>query len=913
MAEEGTHFSEEQVMTWFCGITQGLEHVHSKKILHRDVKPQNIFLTSDGQVKIGDFGISKVMSYTLAVATTNVGTPQYMAPEMCENRPYTFKSDVWALGCVLYEICTLKSAFEGDNFLSLVWNIAFNTHRPIPELYSDELRSLVEQCIKKNPHQRPGCSQILQNYYMRRFYEQTEDGQKINLLGSYPMGTLSPIPSRASSPLPSPPGSPRTNETKSALSIRVSRSGHSVTQGATSFEIDYEDIILAKFKQHIQQTNLTLEEYIANNLPDIIITDSDAYCITVGHMRKLADETLGISASEMEQLMHSLDVRKNNALSLSILQAALEYSNDDEFEELIDWLKDTLTSSPQSVRTNGKSLRELLTIFDVNQMGIVPLQFFNTCLHLAYPKLSQHELERVYQMAQKNSKGHVLVESFFDFFEQKHGRNHESPFCCGSTTASVTHQDDLQSQSDHPNPECLSPGSTVNEQPEGCHPMLDSEICQGAHMIDDGILSSIHDKSTVVNVTNGCRRGSVRFNETQPTTQEGSTTPSPMNSSSSTSPGTAVQAAITAAAQHDPDQKPHDSPKVVVVRSNRKRHTFSPMIQNCEKMKELRQQCAHATEDKSTSPAPGKSCWRINAQFDSLRNVQTLSHALQDERVMSCLALSGCSSDWRTRLSESREASDASADCALRVLRLSAVEMRSNPTYERQVAADRSTSLIEQIESQLANHRSAVDLLALEGLSSKWAGRYQAASCWYTNWLSSAIEWINRSLTALVDSSYENETCRQLLLFKEQVQRERAFIAAMEEGFVMREDFESARVFSELIGARKFWLGTLSQRLSSTDYDTMTALFDMDNKLFDNDATFDKLEWLQLCDNTVEILSRLLCDAMNLAENRAAASPTPQNIGPVVSSQEVIPKLPWTQQKNASPSPCWNQSRRCSA
>lgn len=103
----GGTFTEEEILNWFIQICIALEYIHGRKILHRDIKSQNIFLTSNGTVKLGDFGISKLLESTNEAAMTVVGTPYYMSPEVCENKPYTFKSDVWALGCVLYELCTL--------------------------------------------------------------------------------------------------------------------------------------------------------------------------------------------------------------------------------------------------------------------------------------------------------------------------------------------------------------------------------------------------------------------------------------------------------------------------------------------------------------------------------------------------------------------------------------------------------------------------------------------------------------------------------------------------------------------------------------------------------------------------------------------------------------------------------------
>ncbi|XP_041662435.1 serine/threonine-protein kinase Nek5-like isoform X2 [Cheilinus undulatus] len=107
--QRGVYFSEEQVINWFVQICLGLKHIHDRKILHRDIKSQNIFLTNGGmKVKLGDFGIARMLNNTMELARTCVGTPYYLSPEICENRPYNNKTDIWSLGCVLYELCTLR-------------------------------------------------------------------------------------------------------------------------------------------------------------------------------------------------------------------------------------------------------------------------------------------------------------------------------------------------------------------------------------------------------------------------------------------------------------------------------------------------------------------------------------------------------------------------------------------------------------------------------------------------------------------------------------------------------------------------------------------------------------------------------------------------------------------------------------
>lgn len=106
--KQNEFFPEPVILNWFLQICFALDYVHQQKILHRDIKTTNIFVTSSGAVKLGDFGISKLLENTEDAAMTVVGTPYYMSPEVCQSKPYTYKSDVWALGCVLYELCSLE-------------------------------------------------------------------------------------------------------------------------------------------------------------------------------------------------------------------------------------------------------------------------------------------------------------------------------------------------------------------------------------------------------------------------------------------------------------------------------------------------------------------------------------------------------------------------------------------------------------------------------------------------------------------------------------------------------------------------------------------------------------------------------------------------------------------------------------
>lgn len=129
-------------------------------ILHRDLKPENIFLGEDQSVKLGDFGLSKLMQ-SHDFASTYVGTPFYMSPEICASEKYTLHSDIWSVGCIMYELCTHNPPFNANSHLQLIQRIRKGEYAPIPATYSRDLANVIAQCLKTNPHSRPDTASLL--------------------------------------------------------------------------------------------------------------------------------------------------------------------------------------------------------------------------------------------------------------------------------------------------------------------------------------------------------------------------------------------------------------------------------------------------------------------------------------------------------------------------------------------------------------------------------------------------------------------------------------------------------------------------------------------------------------------------------------------------------------------------------
>ncbi|XP_076372611.1 serine/threonine-protein kinase Nek8-like isoform X2 [Tachypleus tridentatus] len=156
-----TALEENEILDLFKQIVSAICHMHENNILHRDLKTANIFLTKDGLVKVGDFGISKMLTTRQGGANTVLGTPYYISPEMCEGKPYNEKSDIWALGCILYEMACLQKTFEGSNLPALVNKIVKGQFAPIRGPYSFDFKQLVRDLLQKHPEYRPTAREVL--------------------------------------------------------------------------------------------------------------------------------------------------------------------------------------------------------------------------------------------------------------------------------------------------------------------------------------------------------------------------------------------------------------------------------------------------------------------------------------------------------------------------------------------------------------------------------------------------------------------------------------------------------------------------------------------------------------------------------------------------------------------------------
>ena len=146
---------EKEVWHYFIQIVRGLECLHDMKIVHRDIKSANLFITSEGVLKLGDLNVSKIAKK--GMLQTQTGTPYYASPEVWKDQPYDSKSDIWSVGCVLYELATLFPPFRANDMSGLYKKIVSGRYSPLPASYSNDLHLIVKQLLQVTPSMRPSC------------------------------------------------------------------------------------------------------------------------------------------------------------------------------------------------------------------------------------------------------------------------------------------------------------------------------------------------------------------------------------------------------------------------------------------------------------------------------------------------------------------------------------------------------------------------------------------------------------------------------------------------------------------------------------------------------------------------------------------------------------------------------------
>uniref|UniRef100_A0A8C1P754 non-specific serine/threonine protein kinase n=1 Tax=Cyprinus carpio TaxID=7962 RepID=A0A8C1P754_CYPCA len=160
------NFAEEQIIDWFIQICLALQYIHENNVLHGDIKPQNVFLTEDDYINLGDFGCSTTLGRGDAYTTSVVGSELYISPDVLQNR-YNSKSDIWSLGWLLHDLCMMDVWSNPIQRRILHVSSMTGITPKIADTYSEDLKNIISEMLSCDPEDRPSANEILAKPFLK--------------------------------------------------------------------------------------------------------------------------------------------------------------------------------------------------------------------------------------------------------------------------------------------------------------------------------------------------------------------------------------------------------------------------------------------------------------------------------------------------------------------------------------------------------------------------------------------------------------------------------------------------------------------------------------------------------------------------------------------------------------------------
>jgi len=419
-AKEQAHFEEEQIMLWFVQLAGALGFIHECKILHRDLKTSNIFLTDQNRkVKLGDFGISRVLEGTTEAAVTVVGTPYYMSPEVCRSEPYNFKSDVWALGCVLYELCMLKHAFESKSLLGLVYKIVSDHYEPIPDFYSANLNELIRQLLSKSAEHRPRLADVLEDPFITKRLRSMEEGNNSSTLAgtlagetqSSPLKGLTLKPQQRMYSLHTPGGGqqqaghPTAHNHAGVVGFGPQLSAMSAMSAdhptVTSGDDVVPEILMARIRRQLVWRKINWVSALASfdSQGNGVLSETEfSQCFTALH--------LALSSDELKMVADFLKTDADGLISLSKFGARLSKAPESLALGVERFAKRALP--PPTIA----ALEQACLGLDTSLAGVLSPPVFKAALAQSLPDVSERDVTNLMFLAEKNLVGDVDYAAF---------------------------------------------------------------------------------------------------------------------------------------------------------------------------------------------------------------------------------------------------------------------------------------------------------------------------------------------------------------------------------------------------------------------------------------------------------------------------------------------------------------------
>jgi fused len=169
--EDDHNLPESEVRKIAQQLVQSLHYLHSNRVIHRDMKPQNILISANGTVKLCDFGFARAMSSSTIVLTSIKGTPLYMAPELVQEMPYNHTADLWSLGVIIYELYVGQPPFYTTSIYTLI-NLIVKDPVKFPDNMSPDFKSFLKGLLNKAPQERLAWPELLDHQFVKETEEE---------------------------------------------------------------------------------------------------------------------------------------------------------------------------------------------------------------------------------------------------------------------------------------------------------------------------------------------------------------------------------------------------------------------------------------------------------------------------------------------------------------------------------------------------------------------------------------------------------------------------------------------------------------------------------------------------------------------------------------------------------------------